>query len=374
MLRLQAKQLNGKLASTFAAAETGVKKVAKAVPEFERTCVPASFIKNRSHSWQAHLARISHYLVLGERKWWQKNGSDFTFFDGDSDPDSHPEGPLLQNFRSASITEVNGRSKAMWNKILADKVPIPCTSIREYDDNGDLVSLRSTETGSNIDEELEDFQQTNEHNVSATDQVPETQEVTMITSTLIRSSSSVRRQFPSATDQVPEVPEVAIITPIRGSSSAYRQFPTPSCSSNEEFQDHPSSSHDESCDVELVLSEDEGEQFQTGPQLNGTLALAIQRALGNDPDIVYFDKLHAKLKSQKRTPSNIEKANYTRSLASLQQKVLSKKVYIAAKIEIYEKDFYKKNHVLPAKQKDYVELCTALSYMKKLLRKWNISL
>ena len=69
-------------------------------------------------------------------------------------------------------------------------------------------------------------------------------------------------------------------TPIRGSSSAHRQLPTPSCSSTNylQFEDHPSSSHDESCDVELVLSEDEGEQFQTGPQLNSTLALAIQRA------------------------------------------------------------------------------------------------
>ena len=390
MLRLQAKQLNGKIASTFAAAETDVKKVAKTVPEYERTCVPASFIKNRSHSWQAHLERISHYLVLGESKWWQKSASNcFTFFDGDSDPNSQPEGPLLENFRSVSTTNVIGRSKAMWNKILADKIPIPCTSIREYDNNGDLVSLRSAETSSNMDDDgdFDDFpslncsavQQPNEHNVPATDQ----QEVTLITSTPIRSSSSARRPNCSPIEQMDEqnvdpIPDQTqeASTPIRGSSSAHRQLSTPSCSSTNylQFEDHPSSSHDESCDVELVLSEDEGEQFQTGPQLKSTLALAIQRALGNDPDIIYFDKLHTKLKTQKTTHSSIEKATYTRSLASLQQKVLSKKLHIAEKIEIYEKTFYKKHHILPVKQKDYVELCTALSYMKKLLRKWNISL
>jgi len=71
MLRLQAKQLSSKLSSTFAAAETEVIRVAKNVPEFQQTCYV--FINSRSHSWQAHLERISRYLVLGESKWWKKS-------------------------------------------------------------------------------------------------------------------------------------------------------------------------------------------------------------------------------------------------------------------------------------------------------------
>lgn len=59
MVRLQAKQLNGKLSSTLAASETEVKKVVKHVPPFEGTTVAKSFIDRQSNSWQAHLERIS---------------------------------------------------------------------------------------------------------------------------------------------------------------------------------------------------------------------------------------------------------------------------------------------------------------------------
>lgn len=109
--------------------------------------------------------------------------------------------------------------------------------------------------------------------------------------------------------------------------------------------------------------------------MTSTLAVAIQKALGEDQDLVCFDKLHVKLKSLKRKPSNTEETNYARLLATLQQKVLSKKTNIADSIKNYEeKDYYKNHYRLPVEEKDYIELCNKLKYMKKLLRKWNITL
>ena len=63
----------------------------------------------------------------------------------------HAEGPLFCSFRSTSITAVVSKSKASWSKILADKIPVPCTVIREYDDNGDFLSLRNVNDESHND-------------------------------------------------------------------------------------------------------------------------------------------------------------------------------------------------------------------------------
>ncbi len=53
-----------------------------------------SFITPRSHSWQAHLGRISSYLVSKE-VWWKTTADGFSFHDADSDPEFHSEGPSL---------------------------------------------------------------------------------------------------------------------------------------------------------------------------------------------------------------------------------------------------------------------------------------
>ncbi len=60
-----------------------------------------SFITPWSHSWQAHLQRISGYLVSKE-VWWKITAGGFSFHDSDSDPEFHPESPSL-HFRSCSI-------------------------------------------------------------------------------------------------------------------------------------------------------------------------------------------------------------------------------------------------------------------------------
>lgn len=143
MLRLQAKHLNGNLSSIFSALETEVKKAAKGIPEFKGTCVSSSFLSSRSYSWQVHLERISHYLVLGEGKWWERSIDSFSFFDGDRDPYLLVEGPALRSFRSTAIADVISTSKAAWNRIIAEKITLPLNSLREFDENGDLLSLRN---------------------------------------------------------------------------------------------------------------------------------------------------------------------------------------------------------------------------------------
>ena len=45
--------------------------------------VTNSFLRSRSHSWQAHLQHISSYSVLKEL-WWKITPDGFAFYDGDT--------------------------------------------------------------------------------------------------------------------------------------------------------------------------------------------------------------------------------------------------------------------------------------------------
>ena len=71
LLRLQAKQIMGKLSLAYQASETEVKKVATTVKPCGGTTVSDYFVTHTS-SWQSHLDRISRYLVLGEGVWVDK--------------------------------------------------------------------------------------------------------------------------------------------------------------------------------------------------------------------------------------------------------------------------------------------------------------
>ena len=55
---------------------------------------------------EAHLKRISDYILPGQGIWWKKNGNFIEFLDCDEEVDNHPEGPSMMTFQSCEITEV----------------------------------------------------------------------------------------------------------------------------------------------------------------------------------------------------------------------------------------------------------------------------
>ena len=139
LLRLQAKQLTGQLPSSLKNGETRVKWVAAALPPFPGTTVSETFISGCSSSWQAHLERISHYLLCGEGVWWEKVGTSFKFFDADSDADFRPQGPPLLHFRSLSVHETQPARRKGWGKLIKEKIPFPATVVRVFEST--LVGL-----------------------------------------------------------------------------------------------------------------------------------------------------------------------------------------------------------------------------------------
>ena len=91
--------------------------------------------------YQAHLERISDYLVVGEGVWWHRDldTGDIIFHDGDDEPECRPEGPALKSFTETSLKSSYEELKKCWKECLEKNVTLPIKSVIEYDDNGDFL-------------------------------------------------------------------------------------------------------------------------------------------------------------------------------------------------------------------------------------------
>ena len=105
-----------------------VSSVASSIPVFTGTKVKHTFIEERSHSWQAHLKRISCYLNPS-RVWWD---STVNGYDADHDLESRVKGPTLFHFRSENIECVLKRSDVEWKNIIDKNVELPAKSLFAY--------------------------------------------------------------------------------------------------------------------------------------------------------------------------------------------------------------------------------------------------
>jgi hypothetical protein len=332
MLRLQAQQVCGKLSETYQASETKVNKVATDLPPFCGTSLTSKFISSKSRSWQAHLERISSYLVVGEGVWWSKKGNSFIFHDGDHDPDYHTKGPQLKHFRSTSLDDITTMSMEVWKSIIDNKISLPTTSLRLFNDQGDFISFQECPSS------------------PIADSVP-------CTSESLVDVSAIENDVGTPPPKRRHV--IATSTPIASSTLQM-------C--DESIED--------TGDVELVIPEDYPEVPKNNQSpLKSKLATAIKNAIGEDPNLISFDNLHIKLKSVKRRLTEGEKLAYRQALASLQQTVLQKREEVAEALEAFEQSYYKKHNSLPSKEiVHHTDLCNKLKYIKKLLRSWNITL
>ena len=94
------------------------------------TFVTKSFIEERSHSWQAHIKRISPFL-LTSKVWWKESENGFRFLDSDLD----------FCFRSCTLDTIEAKSSENLEKIMDCKTEIPTTLLIIFDEAGDFLSF-----------------------------------------------------------------------------------------------------------------------------------------------------------------------------------------------------------------------------------------
>ena len=117
----------------------------KKLPPFPGTVFKADFVKNRVHSYQAHLQKIGHFLVQGEGVLWHK-ASDGSFHCHDGyDVDFANAGPQLLHFRNAQLEDVLRQSNDCWQEAVERKTILPLNVVRHFDSHGDVSEIATTE-------------------------------------------------------------------------------------------------------------------------------------------------------------------------------------------------------------------------------------
>ena len=83
------------------------------------------FIEENPRDWQAHLERISDFLLEGEGVWWIKSQFGVEFNDS-STLDILPLLPKLQNFRSSKINDVEMKLQEDWKTLIdSEDIVVP---------------------------------------------------------------------------------------------------------------------------------------------------------------------------------------------------------------------------------------------------------
>jgi hypothetical protein len=142
LLRLQAKQKRGDIFKSY---KTSSGRVAKEVQQLGE-CVPNTtiskdFLTSRMSSWQAHIQRVSPFLLLGKGVWWRSTESGYEFLDG-TEENERQEGPPLHHFRDTRLEEVYKQNASVWQLIIEEGIVLPTPYIKLYDSSGNCTGRK----------------------------------------------------------------------------------------------------------------------------------------------------------------------------------------------------------------------------------------
>ena len=141
LIRLQ-EEAKCKSSDPLKAQESEVKRLAKGLEKSNNSVIPFSWIQKFPTHYQAHLERISDFLLLGKDVWWTQTLQGVEFLDGEINPGSNENRPTLLHFRSATLSNVDTHLQACWEKCIDERVQLPAFTIRVYTTcDGNQISL-----------------------------------------------------------------------------------------------------------------------------------------------------------------------------------------------------------------------------------------
>ena len=349
LLRLQMRQKEGTLIDSVSAKQSKVSAAAKDLPKYRGTMISKEFLSSRASSWQAHLERLSTFLVLEPGVWWKEDGISYVFYDGDDDPNFRDNGPKLHHFRNTSLTELQEEKQEPWREILHKGITIPAQKVTVYDDHGDPVDYwyseqdiatpptspqQRTRDPSNTHEEAPDHQYsplstTNELHVGDSNTCDTTHQYATLTEahseTSISSSNIVGNlpspstpNFRSFSAQPEHTPQHTIGT----RSLCKLIFETDEIGGD---QTSVSPSLPEEEEQTTVINTDDSslviEDQQQISDLQTSYGKAIAKAIGRSEEVLRFDKLRTKIRSNSNCCS-IMREQHDRLLSQLQVTLL----------------------------------------------------
>ena len=331
LLRLQAKQQKGGMFESMRHTSSWITKEAKGVKVYtsKNTIIERSFIEQRIASWQAHLQRISTFLLPGEGTWWQRTDSGYEFLDGEDTIISEGACPPLPHFRDTNLQDIQIQNELAWNTIITEKKMLPTPFIRLYDSNGDYCG-RYVYTGDDVelDQQQSDSGEQMYH------------------------CSSADSPSTTTTNKISHNQASNDLTPCFQQCESTGQLPS-ACNFQVESTEGSSQEENES-DMHITLESDNEVEVEKENSLKTKLATAISKALGPScdcqADIRKLDDIRSKIKNGEASVRYVEK--HTKLMSLLKAKLHQKQQHLRKLITNYEKRVYASQHKLPDKVTD----------------------
>ena len=120
------------------AQESEVHKLALVLGPKKNTFIPKAWLTHSSVHYQAHLERISDFLIPGPGKWWKSTEEGIEFFDT---PTCAPIEHQLHHYRSSTLADIELYLHSKWEECCAKNIILPAYYIRSYKSNGDLGNI-----------------------------------------------------------------------------------------------------------------------------------------------------------------------------------------------------------------------------------------
>ena len=150
-VRLQAEQQLKANQADVSKQQKHVSKLASALPPFGNSKFSTSFLIEHSSSWQAHLEKISDYILPGKGVWWNKSDEGcMEFFDAEGNAEHQPNGPEVHHYRSTTFQAEEKNLDECWQSCLNKQVPLPLHVLRIPDQNGNMVIVDGAVTETNL--------------------------------------------------------------------------------------------------------------------------------------------------------------------------------------------------------------------------------
>ena len=317
-VRLQAEKEMSLHSDDVSQQQAEISYLTRSLPPPANTKISFSFIQRYRGAWQAHLQRISDFLLEGKGVWWKRDGKNIVFNDVVDCPSIADHGPQLHHFRSRSLKEEEAYLLECWRQCLANDIPIPAEAIKIDDEKENTVSTieRSLVQDENttvhhpaaaftIDEEdhlappetILDVQLSKDEIIILEEaEISQTQDDTSTTSTQQRDLNPIKPDIATPKDT---------------------QMPHQTCETVEIYP------------------------------LQTRLAKAIAVVLGNIKEVQKLDRRRCALKDILKSKKDMgkEKAikNYESLLVPLQTKVLAEKSKVKEQFDKWEKAYYAEN-------------------------------
>ena len=369
-VRLSASKVLGELKVSTKRHDTQVSRAATHLPPFQATTISKHFIQKHSPHWQAHLKRISSFLVYGVDVWWHSDTDNYIFHDGTNDPEYHPEGPALMHYRNASIESVCAHSELCWDDIIKKKIKMPAITIKLYDQDGSPTGELSFESPQDTPDSLLSTPLSSTSHTS-THLTPCNPDLHHLASRALFANAN------TATDLEQGINDQDI-----NQTSQNKQLQRAEMNAH----DHDTLCEDngttvlEGVNLDSLLQEHVGSsEASDDDKLKTKLATAIAKIIGTSDELKRFDNVRADLKAHKHAKEPLpthKKEEHDRLIALLQSQILHTKGELKDKVKKYELEYHKKKGHLPKPTLDqhYKSLLKALKYVKWLLSIWNVSL